>query len=259
MHKRFIALTLLGGYVMAVGCVPKQEGANAPPPPAAGDSTQIQDETAGKPTGGGPIPPNINAGVCPTKSVLDDAEDGDHQAYKDDQRGGYWYTYSDKAGTVVEPAGEFKMSQGGPDGSKWAAKMSGKTGPGGILYAGVGFSITDPKAPVDLSCCKGVSFYAKKAGAGIAAVRLKVPDAQTTPEGNQCKQCYNDFGRDYMFTDQWTKYELPFAEMSQEASWGDKFPAIMPTHIYGLQWQVKDPNQSFEIWVDSVELIGCGG
>jgi hypothetical protein len=150
------------------------------------------------------------------------------------------------------------MSQGGPDGSKWAAKMSGKTGPGGILYAGLGFSITDPKEPVDLSCCKGVSFMGKKAGAGISAVRLKVPDAQTGPEGNQCKQCFNDFGRDYMFTDEWTKYELQFGEMTQEASWGDKFSAIMPTHIYGLQWQVKDPNQNFEIWIDNVELIGCG-
>lgn len=259
MHKSLFGLAIVGGYLAATGCIPKQESTAPPPQPAAAtNATQIQNESASNQSAGGPMPPSIFAGQCPTNPVLDDAEDGDHQANKDDQRGGWWYTYADEAGTTVTPAGEFKMSQGGANGSQWAARMSGKTGPGGILYAGVGFSITDPKAPFDLSCCKGISFWGKKAGNGIANVRLKVPDVNTTPEGNQCKECYNDFGADYTFTDQWTKYELMFADMKQEPSWGDKFPAIMANAIYGLQWQVKNPNQEFDIWIDQVELVGCG-
>ncbi len=259
MHKTFLALAIVGGYAAAIGCVPKDTSAPAAQPAAGtNNATQIQNESASNQGGGGPMPPSIFAGQCPQNPVLDDAEDGDHQAAKADQRGGWWYTYADEAGTTVNPAGEFKMSQGGANNSQWAARMHGKTGPGGILYAGVGFSITDPKAPFDLSCCKGISFWAKKAGSGIANVRLKVPDVDTTPEGNQCKECYNDFGADYTFTDEWTKYELLFADMKQESSWGDKFPAIMPNAIYGLQWQVKLPNQEFDIWVDQVELVGCG-
>jgi hypothetical protein len=32
----------------------------------------------------------------------------------------------------------------------------------------------------------------------------------------------------------------------------------MSNAVYGLQWQVKHPNQEFDIWIDQVELVGCG-
>src|SRR5262245_17688957 len=49
---------------------------------------------------------------------LDDGEDGNNQILAMGGRGGYWYTYADKAGsTIVPPAGDtggtFSMSEGG--------------------------------------------------------------------------------------------------------------------------------------------------
>ena len=74
-----------------------------------------------------------------------------------------------------------------------------------------------------------------------------------------CKQCYNDFGKDLTVTPEWKKYEVPFAEMTQEAGWGEPRPAIDAAHLFQLQWQVKEAGADFDIWVDKIEFIGCGG
>jgi hypothetical protein len=125
-------------------------------------------------------------------------------------------------------------------------------------YVGLGVSLTEPKQPYDASCCKGVSFKGKKTGATNAKVRLKVGDWQTSPEGGLCQQCFNDFGADLMFTDEWTEYTVLFAEMKQEPYWGEPKAAIDPTALYQLQWQVNEKGQPFDIQVDDVKLVGCG-
>src|SRR5262245_48551196 len=56
-------------------------------------------------------------GACPN-GLLDDAEDGDGQIVKVGGRDGYWFTFVDEWGSTIEPKGEFKMSPGGPPGSK---------------------------------------------------------------------------------------------------------------------------------------------
>ena len=200
----------------------------------------------------------VNAGECPANALLDDAEDGDGRAISADKRGGYWYTYADKVGSTIAPANPFQMAAGGAEGSKFAARMTGKLGTSGILYAGMGFLFTEPKAPYDASCCKGLQFLAKKSGTGAANVRVKVGDANTTPEGGVCKDCYNDFGAELTLTDTWKKYELKFAELKQEYGWGQPHPAIDAAHLYQVQWQVRDPGADFDISVDKIELTGCG-
>ena len=236
-----------------------KSGEQPPESPAANEQNAGVVEMGGATDSGKPAVKAVNAGECTKTNLLDDAEDGNNQSVQADKRGGYWYTYADNLGTQNSPTGNFTMSEGGAQGSKHAARMNGKVGQGDVLYAGMGFSLTDPKAAYDVSCCKGVSFWAKKAGTGTGNVRFKMGDANTTPEGGSCKQCFNDFGADLALTDEWKKYEYSFSDMKQEPGWGDQHPAIDAARVYQLQWQVKEAGADFDIWVDQVELVGCGG
>ncbi|HET9956469.1 MAG TPA: hypothetical protein VFQ61_18315 [Polyangiaceae bacterium] len=230
-------------------------------PPAATPATTTNAVAAPSASASAPTvepPKAVNAGQCLATPLLDDAEDGDNKGKVADQRGGYWYTFADSQGSSVEPKGNFQMSKPGASGSQYAARMHGKMGPSGILYAGMGFSFTDPKAPYDAACCKGLRFMAKKDGKGTGNVRLKVGDTNTTPEGGVCKSCYNDFGADLALTNDWKQYSFAFADMKQEPYWGEPQPKIESGRLMQVQWQVKEPGQEFDIWVDQVEFFDCG-
>jgi endoglucanase len=220
---------------------------------------------AGASTGGaaGPAPgPTVVPDKdCPQDFVLDDAEDNNNQLVIQKGRNGYWYTFVDKAGTTITPPTQmaFMMSASGANGSQHSAHMMGKVaGAGAPLFAGLGFSFTDPKAAYDATAFSGVSFYAKMGPGSTATVRLKVPDANTDPVGKVCSECFNDFGADLTLTDQWKRYTVPFATMKQMDGWGAPHPAsIDRSKIYGLQWQVAEQGASYDVWVDNVQFTGC--
>jgi endoglucanase len=199
---------------------------------------------------------------CPG-GMVDDGEDGDHKVSDTAGRGGYWYTYADNVGSSITPptgesGGTFAMSDGGDTGSKKAARMSGTVGKGNVVFAGMGFGFTDPKGPYDLSKYKGVRFKAKIGEGSTPLVRLKVPDANTDPEGNACKECFNDFGAELTLTGSWQTYTILFSSMRQQAGWGSPRPAsIDASRVYGMQWQASTPGAKFDVWVDDVELVGC--
>jgi endoglucanase len=228
--------------VSALGCYPASGAAHAPN--ASADKTDA--DLAG----------------CPG-SRLDDGEDGNNQILTSGGRGGYWYTYADKAGTtIVPPAGDtggtFAMSEGGAHGSTLAARMQGKVGRGGIVYAGMGFSFVDPKAPYDASKFKGIAFFAKTGEKSTTSIRVKVPDVNTDKDGKVCTECYNDFGVDLNLTTAWKRYVVPFASMSQLAGWGAPHTAAIDAHkLYGIQWQVASPGAAYDVWIDDPELAGC--
>ncbi len=248
----------LSALLLAGGCI-TGGGAPSGSTPAASEKSSGANAVDMGSNSGSPSVKAVNAGECSKSPLLDDAEDNNNQVAQSDKRGGYWYTYKDSLGTTINPTGNFAMSEGGAEGSKYAARMNGKVGKGDVLYAGMGFSFAEPKAPYDVSCCKGVSFWAKKAGAGTGTVRFKMGDANTTPEAKKCKSCYNDFGTDLTLTNEWKKYEVPFDTMKQEPGWGEQQPSIDKATVYQLQWQVKEADKDFDIWVDKVELSGCGG
>lgn len=247
------ALLLVAALLPAACAAGPENTAPVNAPPAAAPSANPEAKSAQLSTANA-----VNAGTCPATALIDDAEDGDNRVLMADQRGGYWYTYADKIGSSISPTGSFKMEAGGAEGSKYSARMNGKLGSGGILYAGMGFSFTEPKGPYDASCCKGLSFWAKKSGNGTSSVRVKLGDANTTPEGGRCHDCYNDFGADLTLTDSWKKYELAFVDLKQEFGWGESKPAIDAAHLYQVQWQVRDAGAEFDISVDRIELTGCG-
>ncbi len=84
--------------------------------------------------------------------------------------------------------GSLTPVEGGANGSTKAARMQGKmAAAANIVYAGLGFNLTDPMAPADGSKAKGINFQAK----GKGTIRFKLPDVNTAPGGKQCTQCYN--------------------------------------------------------------------
>ncbi len=214
----------------------------------------------GAPVTGAAAANSADGKKCGPDGLLDDAEDDNNQVSLTKGRSGYWYTFADKAGSSVTPAagGTFAMSEGGANGSKHAAHMSGKVGGGTIVYAGMGFNFVDPKGPYNASAYKGISFWAKIGAGSTTHVRVKIPDGNTDPDGKVCTDCFNDFGADLELTPSWTKYTIPFRSTSQLAGWGAPHPgSIDASKLYGLQWQVNTPGASYDIWVDDVEFTGC--
>jgi endoglucanase len=209
---------------------------------------------------GSPVAPS-NAKSCGPDGIIDDGEDGNNQVSDAGGRGGYWYTFMDKAGSSVAPkieaqGGKFTMAQGGANRSQFAANMKGKVATGDIVYAGMGFNFLDPKSGYDASKFEGISFWAKTGPGSTGKVRLKVPDNNTDPDGKVCSACFNDFGKDLSLTEEWTKYTFSFADMRQLSGWGAPHPPhINPQKLYGVQWQVNQPGAAFDIFIDDVEFF----
>ncbi len=204
---------------------------------------------AAAPEAAAALPAPVGAATCENLSV-EDLEDGDGKAAAVDQRGGYWFTYKDSAGSTVAPDGTFTPATGGAGKSKGAARITGKTGPSGTVYVGMGFGLADPMGPYDLSKAKGFCFSAK----GKGAARVKLPDVNTVPEGGVCKSCYNDFGADFALTDDWKEHCFEFSALRQQSGWGEPKPAPALDHVYSMQWQVSAPGVDYDVWVDDVKL-----
>lgn len=231
--------------------------AKTPAQPPEGAQSGVESAAPGNDPSKPSAPKAVNAGQKITNPLIDDFEDGTNQGVIADARGGYWYTYADKEGTTIEPTGTFTAAEGGAGDSKFSGRMTGTLASAQIIYAGMGVSFTEPKRPYDASSCKGLSFQGKKSGEGTANVRFKVGDFQTSPEGGLCKECYNDFGGNFVFTDDWQEYSLLFADMKQEPYWGEQKAAIDPSALYQVQWQVNATGAAFDIQVDDVRFIGC--
>ena len=196
---------------------------------------------------------------CEHNAVIEDGEDGDGRALVREGRGGYWYTYVDKAGSRVQPApNAFKMAKIGARSSKGAIRFQGKLSDKNDSYAGLGISFVNPKRIYNASRYEGVSFLAKRGNKNLTSLRLKLPDANTDPDAGNCKECYNDFGVDFQLTDSWTRYVVAFADLEQETGWGNPQPDhIDPKNLYGIQWQFSTPGSQFDIWIDDISFVGC--
>jgi endoglucanase len=244
-------LILLGA--LAAGCVIPPE---QPPSIVPGSPASIGAHASAP--AAGPVA-NSSSKDCGEGALIDDGEDGNNQALPNGGRGGYWYTFKDKGATVVEPeagafGGTFAMSDGG-HASSWGARFHGKIGTGAVVFAGLGVNFVDPKGQYDASKYTGVSFWAKRAESSTGKVRLKVPDANTDPEGGVCTECFNDFGADFTFTTEWKQYVVPFKTMRQLSGWGAPHkPHVSADKLYGLQFQVQVPSANYDLVIDDVRF-----
>jgi len=156
------------------------------------------------------------------------------------------YTYADDTGTKVALDGTAPIHV--------KAQLAAQ----GEVYAGVGLGFTESDAPFDASTFRGIAFKAKRGPTGSPHVRIKLPDGKTDPRGGVCTECYNDFGLSFQVTEEWVRYEVPFDQLKQEGGWGKPNPpAIDKAKLYGLQWQTTTPGAVLDLFIDSVEILGC--
>jgi endoglucanase len=201
--------------------------------------------------------------ACSGDGVIDDGEDGNNQILTHGGRGGYWYTFVDETGSSVTPTagsqgGTFEMTAGGANGTKQAAHMTGSISTSNIVYGGMGFNFVDPKGQYDASKYTGITFWAKKGPGSTKNVRLKMPDINTDPDGGICSECFNDFGADLQFSDEWQKYVILFDDMKQLKGWGSpRKSSIEKGTLYAIQFQVNDKGSNYDIWVDEIAFAGC--
>lgn len=193
------------------------------------------------------------------QGMIDDIEDGNSQIIQAEDRAGYWYTFADEDGTTIEPDGEFTPSKGGAAHTALAAHIKGKTADDKNVWAGMAFSLTNPKGTYDVSKYKGISFYARKAKGSTAVLTFRMPDGNTDPEGGVCKSCWNDFSAKITLTDQWQKFILPFSELKQEPGWGEPHAAPALDKVFELRWQIKTRNVDYDVWIDEIRFVGCPG
>jgi hypothetical protein len=216
-----------------------------------------------RPPAGG-IPEEGTAGgadACSRAAMIDDADDGDDQILLREGRGGYLYTFVDETGSTVWPGDDaFAVSAAGGGRAGTALRVKGALSAGAEVYAGLGLAFVEPVGPYDASRYTGIAFLARRAPGTQARVRVSVADANSAPEAGICKECDNNFGVSFEMAEQWTRYEVAFAQLTQESGWGDpRPPALDRTRLYGIQWQVAQTGQKFDFWIDDVSFIGCPG
>lgn len=239
LRLRHLSLTSALAFVVGSGCSKLQDDAEAP----------VEDR--------------LNLGGCTKHEVVDDGEDNDHRVLVQSERGGYMYTFVDDTGSTVQPTagsqgGVFAFHVGGANGSMYGARFYGDTGNGEVTFAGFGMNLKEPKDGYDASQYEGITFFGRRAADSFPKVRLKVADRQTDPGGGVCSECFNDFGKDFIFNERWTQYIVPFSEMTQLPDWGMPRPtSVDATALYAIQFQVGTPGVHYDIWVDDISFYGC--
>ncbi|MCH2109585.1 MAG: hypothetical protein MK135_09660 [Polyangiaceae bacterium] len=209
---------------------------------------------------------NSSAGrTCPgLEAMIADCDDNNNQTNVAGGRGGYWYTFADTAGTEVWPTsgalgGTFEMSPGGAENTPYGARFKGTVGVGsGPMQAGMGLNFLDPKGAYDASAYGGIAFWAKKGPGSVGKMRVKIPDETTDPDAGICSECYNDYGMDITVTENWQRFILPFSKLKQLEGWGKpRGFSVSRDAIFGIQFQVDQQGQAFDIWVDQIQFTGC--
>ena len=197
---------------------------------------------------------------CSVESLIVDAENASEQLLLYENRNGYMYTFVDENGSKVTPGpNKFFVDGRGAHGSLSALHFHGELTTG-EAYAGVGFTFLEPETGYDASKYSGISFVAKRGPESTDLVKVKLPDINTDPDGGVCKDCYNDFGIQFQVSEEWTRYTVNFTDLKQDSGWGDPQPeSVDPTQLFGMQWQVEESGKKFDIWIDDVAFIGCGG
>jgi endoglucanase len=198
--------------------------------------------------------------ACKIGAVIEDGEDANNQLKKLEGRSGYIYTFGDDAKTVIFPprGADFPMERGGALGSAYSLRVRGKVGDKGLVYGGLGLNFVDPRRPYDASKYAGITFLARRAPSTAAVIRLKLPDANTDPDGKVCTECFNDFGADVTLTEAWERYVIPFDYLKQLPDWGAPRPSKVDTkRIYSIQFQVSEPSAAFDFYIDDLMFAGC--
>ncbi len=224
------------------------------PPPAVAAASAPPAPSAAPAVATNPLPVCAHGMQPGPEGLFDDFEDGTNQVAVLDGRNGYWWIAKAPHASVELPGPEFRVSDGGPAGSKRAAHVAGKTDIEDVWGFSLGGNFLGGGF-YDASKYAGVSFQIK--GTPKSFVRFKVHDVNTHPDGGVCKECWNAFGKTLQLNGDWQTFELSFAELRQLDGWGSPQPAnLASAKVKHLEWAI-DQGTPFDFWVDDVKLLQC--
>jgi len=189
--------------------------------------------------------------------LIDDLEDSDTRLAAFGGRSGYWWIAKADHAAVTTPAGAFASSEGGPTGSKRTVHFAGKTDSKDQWGAAVGVGFLD-SGLYDASKYAGVSFKIKSSAPNLA-VRVKLPDVNSHPDGGLCKtDCWNSFGKDFTVGTGWQEVVVLFSELAQQPGWGNpRPPSVTTSKLKNIEWAVNQ-GVDFDFFVDDIRFIECG-
>ena len=258
------ALLLLGAIAFASGACFSDE--SIADPSGSGGAGGAGGSGTGTGTGGSGGDTTADTGAPPAGTeIIDDMEDNDGSIAAVNGRVGAWYTYNDQtaSATQVPKQGDaFTMTAGGRDGSVYAANTHGSGF--SVWGAGYGFNLKDPgdgnsgsaKLTYDASAYTGITFWAKVGAGSDKGLRVNVSNKDTDPAGAICApmdKCSDHFGSPVTLTNEWAKYTLPFAKMSQ-SGWGQSVAKFDTATLYAVQFQV-GKNATFDVSIDEVAFL----
>jgi hypothetical protein len=189
--------------------------------------------------------------------LIDDFEDGDARLAPFGGRTGYWWIAKADHALVTTPAGAFASSDGGA-GSKKAARFAGKTESRDEWGAAVGVNFLESGAFYDASKYAGVAFRIKASQPNFA-LRVKLPDVSTHPDGGVCKTgCWNSFGKELLVGTEWQDVVVTWGELAQQPNWGEpRPPGVTPSKLKNIEWAV-DKGVAFDLVIDDIHFVECG-
>ncbi len=227
--------------------------------------------------------PNVPAPtetVGPANMFLDNMTDGNYMSSICTD----WYTYDDsndctdkdcvknpKGTSLIVPwsrdrfedTGQpimpfYMQSPGRGGGTDYAAHISGVVTTTFLYgFAGLGFPLKEPQAPVNISTATGLSFWCKSAIP--MSFRLKI----NSPAAFGGKEDEDMYGYVFSATTAWTKVTVDFASVlfSQEG-WGDTTVTrtMALSAVNAIQWQTQGQTgapYTYDLWVDDVVLINA--
>lgn len=200
---------------------------------------------------------NITAVYKDTKAqdLVDDCEDDNNLTNLNSE----WFTYNDvldNGKSTVTPKTErkkvlFKMTEGGYNNSKFAAKINFTLDKGTFEYdpfVGLGFEMSpDSGVAIDISKSTGISFY-YKGSFGDALCALKIESKSVTELGA-------DFAYELPASTSWKEVNVTWDKFLQP-TWAEPVTLDLK-QVPKFQWQIQgETGATGELWIDDVHLIG---
>jgi hypothetical protein len=177
-------------------------------------------------------------------------------------RSGNWYTFNDSLCPNQYPAPgitPFPYSTPGSSGTGHCVSSYGTCGTGtGAYGAALAFNLVyDSASGGNLAYdaagrgYTGIRFNARTDNAGTVLVTM--PDIHSSPQGNYCTSCYDDYGTTLTLSGTWATYTIQWTQLTN-GGWGVPASTFVPNGIYAIQFR-SSPGTTFSFYIDDIRFM----